>query len=50
MAEMLGESAVCLAKDPRPVGGGCWTPASAMGEPLLARLNENAGLTFRIEE
>ena len=31
-SKMLGESAVCLAQDPLRVGGGCWTPASAMGE------------------
>ena len=48
-AKMLGESAVCLAKDALPAAGGCWTPASALGEPLLARLGENAGVTFRIE-
>ena len=45
-AKMLGESAVCLAQDPLSVGGGFWTPASAMGEPLLSRLTERAGLTF----
>ena len=48
-SKMLGESAVCLAKDALSVAGGCWTPASAMGEPLLARLDQNAGVTFRIE-
>jgi short subunit dehydrogenase-like uncharacterized protein len=48
-AKMLGESALCLAKDPLTVGGGFWTPASALGEPLLARLRDHAGLTFSIE-
>jgi short subunit dehydrogenase-like uncharacterized protein len=48
-AKMLGEAAVCLAKDDLSVGGGFWTPAAALGEPLLARLQANAGLTFRIE-
>ncbi len=48
-SKMLGEAAVCLAKDPLPVGGGFWTPSSAMGELLLARLEANAGVTFRIE-
>ena len=48
-AKMLGEAAVCLAKDPLDVGGGFWTPASAMGEPLLKRLEERAGLSFSIE-
>ena len=48
-SKMLGESAVCLAKDAISIAGGCWTPASAMGEPLLARLGTNAGVTFSIE-
>ena len=45
---MLGESAVCLARDGLPAGGGCWTPASVMGDPLLERLQANAGVTFEI--
>jgi short subunit dehydrogenase-like uncharacterized protein len=50
-AKMLGESAVCLARDvPREATpGGCWTPASAMGEALIKRLEANAGLTFTLE-
>jgi len=47
-SKMLGEAAVCLALDKPRVGGGCWTPASAMGQQLLDRLIENAGLTFEI--
>jgi short subunit dehydrogenase-like uncharacterized protein len=47
---MLGESAVCLAQDALPVAGGCWTPASAMGDALLARLGANAGVAFEIED
>ena len=48
-AKMLGESAVCLAKDPQPSGAaGLLTPASAMAEPLLSRLEANAGLRFEI--
>jgi short subunit dehydrogenase-like uncharacterized protein len=49
-AKMLGESAVCLALDELSAAGGFHTPASAMGEPLLARLEAHAGLTFTIEE
>jgi len=47
-SKMLAESAVCLALEDEnlEVGGGFWTPASAMGESLLQRLIENAGLTF----
>ena len=33
-----------------PAAGGFHTPASAMAEPLLARLEAHAGLTFTIEE
>lgn len=47
-AKMLGESAVCLARDALATGGGFWTPASCMGEPLLARLRAHAGVTFTL--
>ena len=48
---MIGEAAVCLALDieKSQTAGGFWTPASAMGAPLIARLTENAGLTFSVE-
>lgn len=36
---MLAESAICLAKDTLASSGGIHTPASAMGETLLERLN-----------
>lgn len=45
-AKMLAESAVCLARDALPAGGGFWTPAAAMQDKLLHRLTANAGLTF----
>ena len=47
-SKMLSEAAVCLAKDDIETTGGVWTPASAMGAPLLKRLRSNAGLTFEI--
>lgn len=47
-SRMLTESALCLARDPLAVGGGFFTPASAMGEPLLKRLEEHAGLSFQV--
>jgi short subunit dehydrogenase-like uncharacterized protein len=47
-AKMLSEAAVCLAQDELPVGGGFWTPASAMGDALLKRLPANAGVTFEL--
>ena len=48
-SRMLGETALCLAQDPIRVGGGIWTPASALGERLLMRLQAHAGLSFSIE-
>lgn len=49
-AKMLGESALCLALDADrlPVGGGSWTPATAMGNVLLERLR-TAGMTFEVQ-
>ena len=49
-AKMIAESAVCLALDNLAVGGGFWTPASAMGELLISRLHERAGVTFTLLE
>lgn len=45
---MLAEAGACLAKDsPRDrVGGGFWTPSTAMGPALRERLVSHAGLRF----
>ncbi|MFQ5564640.1 MAG: saccharopine dehydrogenase family protein, partial [Parvularculaceae bacterium] len=48
-SKMIAESALCLLSDSSDTPGGVWTPASALGEALTARLERNAGLTFRIE-
>ena len=50
-AKILGEAAVCLARDvPRSeTPGGCWTPAAAMDGALIRRLESHAGLTFTLE-
>jgi short subunit dehydrogenase-like uncharacterized protein len=48
-SKMLAESAICLARNDLAVTGGFWTPASAMGEQLAARLVSNAGMNFTIE-
>ena len=48
-AKMLGEAALALlARDPADVPGGFWTPSTALGQPLLDRLTEHAGLTFSV--
>jgi short subunit dehydrogenase-like uncharacterized protein len=48
-SKMLGESAVALALDEPASGGGCLTPASAIGDSLLVRLPTNAGVSFNLE-
>jgi short subunit dehydrogenase-like uncharacterized protein len=45
-SKMISECAVALANGEASVPGGFWTPAAAMGRPLVKRLTENAGLTF----
>ena len=49
-AKMLGEAAVCLVHDiaRTDVAGGFWTPATALGDALLARLQQHAGLRFEV--
>ena len=47
-SKMLSECALCLAQDDLQSPGGILTPAVAMGDALLARLTQNAGLTFEI--
>ena len=46
-AKMLGESALCLARDPLTSPGGVLTPSVAMAQSLLDRLRR-AGLTFAV--
>lgn len=45
-SKMLAECGICLAKDELPSSAGVLTPATAMGDALLERLEANAGLTF----
>jgi short subunit dehydrogenase-like uncharacterized protein len=47
-SKMIAESAVCLAKDSLGASGGFLTPAVAMGDQLIVRLSEKAGMTFTI--
>jgi short subunit dehydrogenase-like uncharacterized protein len=48
-AKMLSQSALCLAFDDLPETAGQVTPAQAMGDALLARL-QDAGISFRVVE
>ena len=48
-AKMLAESALCVAFDALPAGGGQLTPAVAMGQRLIDRLTR-AGLAFDVLE
>lgn len=49
---MLGEAAVCLARDAsvQEATGGFWTPATLLGKGLITALQERAGLTFQIPD
>jgi short subunit dehydrogenase-like uncharacterized protein len=49
-SKMLAEAAMCLLKNPELASGGLWTPAAALGEALVKRLEAHAGLTFQIEQ
>lgn len=48
-SKMISESAICLVKECEDLNGGIYTPASSMGTKLIKRLQDNAGLTFKIE-
>ncbi len=51
-AKMLGETATTLLHTSREadtgIGGGFWTPATALGDDLIDALIEHAGLTFEV--
>ncbi|MEN6669713.1 saccharopine dehydrogenase NADP-binding domain-containing protein [Psychrobacter sp. B38] len=51
-SQMLSQAALCLAQDvsKEEIGGGFWTPASAMGDKLITRLEAHAGLHFEVVE
>ncbi len=49
-SKMISEAALTLNDTSRQTTpGGIWTPAAAMGDALIARLQEKAGLTFKLE-
>jgi short subunit dehydrogenase-like uncharacterized protein len=45
-SKMIAESAICLIKDCPSTAGGIWTTAPAMGDKLINRLQQRAGLSF----
>ena len=48
-SKMIAECAICLVRDMADLAGGIWTPGAAMGDRLIKRLVDNAGLTFAVE-
>ncbi|MGP1354080.1 MAG: saccharopine dehydrogenase family protein [Parasphingopyxis sp.] len=48
-SKMIAESAICLVRDVPDAPGGIFTPAAVMADPLIRRLEANAGLTFKRE-
>ena len=48
-SKMISECAICLLRDTPQLSGGIWTPGAAMGEHLMKRLTEHAGITFTVE-
>ena len=48
-SKMIAECAICLLRDTPEVLGGIWTPGAAMGDRLIKRLVDHAGLTFDVE-
>lgn len=49
-SRMITESALCLLRDATDTPGGIWTTAPAMGDKLIRRLEQNAGLRFALED
>ena len=47
-SRMLAQAGLCLTRDALNVGGGIWTPASAMGDELLRRLPD-VDVRFSVE-
>lgn len=47
-SKMLAETGIALLANKGD--GGVWTPGALLGDALIARLTEHAGLTFQIEE
>jgi short subunit dehydrogenase-like uncharacterized protein len=48
-SKMISECAICLLRDAPEVPAGIWTPGAAMGDRLIKRLVDHAGLRFEVE-
>jgi short subunit dehydrogenase-like uncharacterized protein len=48
-SKMISECAICLLRDTPDVPAGFWTPGAAMGNRLIKRLVDHAGITFEVE-
>jgi short subunit dehydrogenase-like uncharacterized protein len=48
-SKMISECAVCLLRDAPDVKPGFWTPGAALGDRLIRRLVDHAGLSFQVE-
>jgi short subunit dehydrogenase-like uncharacterized protein len=48
-SRMIAECAICLLRDTPELSAGIWTPGAAMGNRLIKRLVEHAGMTFQVE-
>lgn len=51
-SRMIGEAATALARElpAESCPGGFWTPSTALGETLLRRLDEHAGVKFELQD
>src|SRR4051794_9839865 len=48
-SKIIAECAICLLRDTPDLPGGIWTPGAAMGDRLIKRLVDNAGMKFEVE-
>jgi short subunit dehydrogenase-like uncharacterized protein len=49
-SKMISECAICLLRETPEVAAGIWTPGAAMGDKLIKRLVDHAGLSFEVEK
>jgi short subunit dehydrogenase-like uncharacterized protein len=48
-SKIIAETAICLVHESPDVPGGIWTPGAALGDRLVKRLADRAGLSFKDE-